>query len=64
MKALCTFRYIGPFFMTDLAEFMSDPFRLQNVWHIPETIIDSAQAHLLWGKLVNRNAFVKRVSYD
>lgn len=61
MKALCTFRYIGPFFINDLAKFINDPYLLQEVWHIPETILDSAQAHLLWEKLVYRNAFIQRV---
>ena len=62
MKALSTFRYIGPFFMNDLAKFINDPYLLQELWHIPETIMDSAQAHLLWEKLVHRNAFIQRVS--
>jgi hypothetical protein len=64
MKALCTFRYIGPFFMNDLAKFLKDPYRLQEVWHIPETILDAAKAHSLWEKLVHRNAFIHQVSFD
>lgn len=64
MKALCTFRYIGPFFMNDLAKFISDPYLTQEVWHIPETISDHTQARLLWEKLINKNAFIYRVSLD
>ena len=64
MKALCTFRYIGPFFMSDLAKFINDPYRLWEIWRIPETILDTAQAHSLWEKLVHRNAFVQRVSNE
>lgn len=64
MKALCTFRYIGPFFMNDLAKFISDPYLMQEVWHIPETISDHTQARLLWEKLINKNAFIHRVSLD
>ncbi len=64
MKALCTFRYIGPFFMNDLAKFVSDPYLMQEVWHISETISDHTQARLLWEKLINKNAFIHRVSLD
>jgi hypothetical protein len=64
MKALCTFRYIGPFFMNDLAKFTNDPYQLQEIWHIPETILDTTKAHLMWEKLIHRNAFIQRISQD
>lgn len=64
MKALCTFRYIGPFFMNDLAKFVNDPYLMQEVWSIPESITDHTQARLLWEKLINKNAFIHRISLD
>ncbi len=64
MKALCTFRYIGPFFLGDLANFINDPYLLTQIWHIPEIALDSSRAHMLWEKLVYRNTFITRVSYD
>ncbi|MDF1519436.1 MAG: hypothetical protein P1P73_03015 [Brevefilum sp.] len=64
MKALCTFRYIGPFFMNDLAKFTNDPYQLQEIWHVPETMLETAKAHLMWEKLIQRNAFIQRISQD
>jgi len=64
MKALCTFRYIGPFFLNDLAKFTNDSYQLQEIWHVPENIMDTAKAHLMWEKLIQRNAFIQRISQD
>jgi len=64
MNAMCTFRFISPFFLLEFSKFIGDKNILKETWAISDQILNFSESKEYWNIILQMHSFISRISID